>query len=190
MRPRGKATKSISQNNLQAVQTNLMTNDQNLPANAHTWIVPKRPMATQEPLSRTVRVQTSTHFNLRKGINYGHNDLHSKFSVYIFDHFAMLTGPPLTGKKSSSPFGWQIKPAQHYSGHRKSRLSLLWRAIIQKLKSTHQREHMAEQIIGKKDSFHRVLLHVLILLTKADMLSGVGFEPTPTRVDCDLNAAP
>ena len=25
---------------------------------------------------------------------------------------------------------------------------------------------------------------------KAGVLSGVGFEPTPTRVDCDLNAAP
>ena len=22
------------------------------------------------------------------------------------------------------------------------------------------------------------------------VMSGVGFEPTPTRVDCDLNAAP
>ena len=25
---------------------------------------------------------------------------------------------------------------------------------------------------------------------KIKELSGVGFEPTPTRVDCDLNAAP
>ena len=25
---------------------------------------------------------------------------------------------------------------------------------------------------------------------KEGELSGVGFEPTPTRVDCDLNAAP
>ena len=41
-----------------------------------------------------------------------------------------------------------------------------------------------ENWAGKSDWFNGVQLQ------KAVVLSGVGFEPTPTRVDCDLNAAP
>ena len=38
---------------------------------------------------------------------------------------------------------------------------------------------------------HSFRVHVLIdMLKEIDEMSGVGFEPTPTRVDCDLNAAP
>ena len=40
-------------------------------------------------------------------------------------------------------------------------------------------------------SAHSVRVHVLIdILKEVGGMSGVGFEPTPTRVDCDLNAAP
>ena len=45
-----------------------------------------------------------------------------------------------------------------------------------------------EKVIGSTASDFMLLLY--IYQQKAVVLSGVGFEPTPTRVDCDLNAAP
>ena len=62
-------------------------------------------------------------------------------------------------------------------------------------KSLRQTEQTTEEleICGKRDWFNSVRLHHDMLLSyqqKAGVLSGVGFEPTPTRVDCDLNAAP
>ena len=37
---------------------------------------------------------------------------------------------------------------------------------------------------------HSAILTLTTTLEKNDVLSEVGFEPTPTEVDCDLNAAP
>ena len=49
---------------------------------------------------------------------------------------------------------------------------------------------MAEENVEKNACCNSVQLRVLLYQQKAMVLSGVGFEPTPTRVDCDLNAAP
>ena len=53
-----------------------------------------------------------------------------------------------------------------------------------------QENKRLDKVQKKKDSFDVVRLHVFINQQKTGVLSGVGFEPTPTRVDCDLNAAP
>ena len=60
-------------------------------------------------------------------------------------------------------------------------------------KSLHQTEQTTEENFWKSDWFNSVRLHhdmFLLYQQKAGELSGVGFEPTPIRVDCDLNAAP
>ena len=58
------------------------------------------------------------------------------------------------------------------------------------LNSSHPGEQTAPENVKKKTIETASNFMFLLYQQKAGEMSGVGFEPTPKTVDCDLNAAP